>query len=221
MTTDDPADFIRAHAAPTPPSLLPELRLYLASEVTPLWHATEETLRQNNLPPPYWAFAWPGGQALARLLLDRPEIVRGRRVLDFAAGSGVVGVAAARAGAARVVCAEIDRFAAAAIALNAQLNHVTAEVIDHDVIGRPLDGLLTGIDVVLAGDVCYERPMAERAISWFRLLTAQGVEVMLGDPGRAYLPKSGLERAAAYDVPTSLDLEDREMRATTVWRVTG
>lgn len=221
MNPIDPAEFVCANATPAPPSLLPELRLRLATEVTPLWHATEESLRQNNLPPPYWAFAWPGGQALARLLLDRPDIVRGRRVLDFAAGSGVVGVAAALAGAERVVCAEIDRFAAAAIALNAELNGVTVEVADYDLMGRPLDGPLAGIDIVLAGDVCYERPMAERAITWFRLLAAQGVEVLLGDPGRAYLPKTGLTQAARYDVPTSLDLEDREIRPTTVWRVDG
>lgn len=221
MTAVDPIDFIHANAAPSAPSLLPEMRLYLATEVTPLWHATEETLQRNNLPPPYWAFAWPGGQAAARRILDCPETVNGLTVLDFAAGSGVVGIAAAMAGAARVICAEIDGFAAAAIGLNAALNGVTVEVIDHDVIGRPLDGTLAGVDVVLAGDVCYERPMAERTISWFRLLAAQGTTVIIGDPGRAYLPQSGKERLASYVVPTSLDLEEHERRETTIWRIVG
>ena len=221
MTPSDPAVFIRANAAPTAPSLLPEMRLFLATEVTPLWHATEETLRQTNLPPPYWAFAWPGGQALARWLLDHPETVRGLTVLDFAAGSGVVGIAAALAGAARVVSAAIDNFAAAAIALNAELNGVNVEVIDQDVVGRPLEGVLAGVDVALAGDVCYERPMAERVITWFRLLAAQGVTVAIGDPGRAYLPRAGLELVSTVVVPTSLDLEDRERRETSVWRITG
>lgn len=221
MTAVDPAAFIRANAAPAAPSLLPEMRLYLANEVTPLWHATEETLRQNNLPPPYWAFAWPGGQALSRRILDEPGLVRGRTVLDFAAGSGVTGVAAAMAGASRVICAEIDRFAVEAIRLNAELNGVTVEVVGRDVVGRPLEDDLAGVDVVLAGDVCYERPMAERVISWFRLLAAQGCMVAIGDPGRTYLPKSGLERLGSVVVPTSLDLEDSERRETAIWRIVG
>lgn len=219
MTAVDPAAFIRANAVPAAPSLLPEMRLYLADEVTPLWQATEETLRQNNLPPPYWAFAWPGGQAVARRILDDSALVRGRTVLDFAAGSGVAGVAAAMAGAARVICAEIDGFAAAAIRLNAELNGVTLDVVDHDIVGRPLEGMLADVDVVLAGDVCYERPMAERVTSWFRLLAAQGRTVLMGDPGRTYLPKTGLTREYAVVVPTSLDLEDSERRETTVWRI--
>lgn len=214
----DPIAFIRANTAVAAPSLLPEMRLHLAGEVTPLWHATEENLRQNNLPPPYWAFAWPGGQAVARWALDNPQQVRGRRVLDFAAGSGVTGIAAAMAGAAQVIAAEIDGFAAAALGLNAALNNVTLTVIDHDIVGRPLEGELAGVDLVLAGDVCYERPMAERVISWFRLLAAQGATVVIGDPGRAYVPRSGLESLGSFTVPTSLDLEDRDRRETVVWR---
>lgn len=212
------ARFILANTAPGEPPLLPGLRLYLASEVTPLWEATEEMLARSNLPPPYWAFAWPGGQAVARYLMDRPDLVRGRRVLDFAAGSGLVAIAAALSGASHVAANEIDAFAAAAIALNAGLNGLpdgVPEIAAHDLVGHPMPG----IDLVLAGDVCYERPMAERAIAWFTDLVRAGTEVILGDPGRAYLPGQGLEPLARYDVPTPPDLEDREMRRTTVWRL--
>jgi predicted nicotinamide N-methyase len=212
------ARFILHNTAPGEPPLLPGLRLHLASEVTPLWEATEETLARSNLPPPYWAFAWPGGQAVARYLLDRPDLVRGRRVLDFASGSGLVAIAAARAGAAHVTANEIDAFAAAAIGMNAGLNGLpegVPEIAAFDLMGRPMPG----IDIVLAGDVCYERPMAERAIAWFTDLARSGAEVILGDPGRAYLPREGLEPLARYDVPTPLDLEDREVRETTVWRL--
>ncbi|HZH27620.1 MAG TPA: 50S ribosomal protein L11 methyltransferase [Azospirillaceae bacterium] len=211
----DPVAFVRAKTVLAPPSLLPELRLHLATEVTPLWHATEAVLHASDLPPPYWAFAWPGGQAVARLVLDRPELVRGRRVLDFAAGSGLAAVACAKAGAARVVANEIDRFASAAIRLNAAANGVDVEVLAEDVVGRPLPDF----DLVLCGDVCYERPMADRVIPWLYALTAAGAEVLLGDPGRAYLPKDGLETLAEFVVPTSLDLEDRTQRSTRVYRI--
>ncbi|HSK41621.1 MAG TPA: 50S ribosomal protein L11 methyltransferase, partial [Arenibaculum sp.] len=186
-----------------------------ASEVTPLWAATEASLEREGLPPPYWAFAWPGGQAVARLLLDRPELVAGRHVLDFAAGSGIVAIAAARAGAARVLANEIDPFAMAAIGLNAALNGVDVEIAAGDIMGRPQPG----IDLVLAGDVCYERPMAERATRWLRSLAAAGATVLLGDPGRSYLPQTGLEAVGRHAVPTSMELEDREVRETTVWRL--
>lgn len=210
--------FILDNTSPGEPPLLPGMRLHLASEVTPLWQATEETLARSNLPPPYWAFAWPGGQAVARYLLDHPDLVRGRRVLDFAAGSGLVAIAAALSGAAHVTANEIDAFAAASIALNARLNDLpdgVPEIAARDLIGHPMPG----IDLVLAGDVCYERPMAERAIAWFTELARAGAEVILGDPGRAYLPRQGLEPLARYAVPTPLDLEDREVRETTVWRL--
>ncbi|NYZ17399.1 methyltransferase [Azospirillum sp. RWY-5-1] len=214
MTETDPVAFIRANTVVAAPPLVPELRLHLATEVTPLWEATEATLRQNNLPPPYWAFAWPGGQAVARHVLDHPELVAGKRVLDFAAGTGLVAIAAALRGAT-CVAAEIDRFAVAAIELNAALNGVAVETVSEDLIGHALPD----IDVVLAGDVCYERPMAERATTWMRLLAARGATVILGDPGRAYLPRQGLEALGRHTVPTSLDLEDRETRETTVWRL--
>ncbi len=210
-----PAAFIRANTRVESLPLLPEIRLHLATEVTPLWQATEETLRESNLPPPYWAFAWPGGQAVARLVLDRPALVAGRSVLDFAAGTGLVGVAAALAGAARVQSCDIDRFALAAIGLNAELNGAAVKPVSADLVGRPLPG----IDVVLAGDVCYERPMAERVTGWLRAVAATGTLVLLGDPGRAYVPTCGIEPVARYTVPTSLELEDREARETTVWRL--
>lgn len=209
------ADFIRGGTALSSPPLVPEIRLHLATEVTPLWLATEAEMARINLPPPYWAFAWPGGQAVARHLLDHPGLVRGRRVLDFAAGSGLGAIACAKAGAALALAAEIDPMAATAIRLNAEANGVSVEVADEDIVGRAMPGF----DLVLAGDVCYERPMAERVTGWLRDLAGAGATVLMGDPGRAYLPKGGLEFVARHAVPTPLDLEDREVRETTVWRV--
>ncbi len=212
----DPADFVRANTVVAPPPLLPEIRLHLASEITPLWHATEASLERDQLPPPYWAFAWAGGQALARHLLDHPDLVRGKRVLDFGAGSGLVAVAAARSGAI-AAAAEIDPFACAAIRLNAALNGVDVAIEAGDVIGRAD----APWEIVLAGDMCYERPLAERLTAWLRALAARGVTVLLGDPGRTYLPKSGLEPLARYTVPTTLELEDRTSREAIVWRLVG
>ncbi len=212
--------FIVAQTKVAAASLVPEIRLHLASEVTPLWYATEATLERDNLPPPYWAFAWPGGQALSRSVLDHPESVRGRRVLDFAAGCGIGALAASRAGAASVSAAEIDHVAAAAMTLNARLNRVTVEIIDHDLTGT-VDDAARRWDVVLAGDVFYERPMAERVEPWLRALARRGVRVLVADPGRAYIPKSGLAEIGRYTVPTSRDLEDRETRDTVVYALTA
>jgi predicted nicotinamide N-methyase len=211
----DPALFIRSKTAIAAPPLVPEIRLYLATEVTPIWHATESSLARSGLPPPYWAFAWAGGQALARYLLDHPETVAGREVLDIGSGSGIVAIAAAKAGAARVVAADIDRFAAAAIALNAPLNGVTVTVETRDLLDRGP----AGWGVALAGDICYEEPMSSRALSLLRRIAARGRLALLGDPGRAYLPRSGLVERARYQVPTSRELEDREAREGVVWQV--
>ena len=211
----DPALFVRSNTAVASPPLVPEIRLYLATEITPIWQATEETLARSGLPPPYWAFAWAGGQALARFLLGHPERVAGRSVLDFGAGSGLVAIAAAKAGAASVLAAEIDHFAAAAIAANAALNHVAIAVTTTDV----LDAVGPRWEVVTAGDVCYERPMADRVTDWLRGLAARGALVLLGDPGRAYLPSEGLVELARYLVPTSRELEDRDTRDAIVWQV--
>jgi predicted nicotinamide N-methyase len=211
----DPKDFVRINTAISAPPVVPEIRLHLATEISPIWHAAEEILARGAVPPPFWAFAWVGGQALARFLLDHPEQVAGQFVLDFGAGSGLVAIAAAKAGAARVLAAEIDDFAAAAIAMNAAVNEVrvtvtTAELID--TIDEPWG-------VVTAGDVCYEQPMAERVTTWLRRLARRGCLVLLGDPGRAYLPADGLQERARYLVPTSRDLEDREIRDGVVWQV--
>lgn len=218
----DPQRFVAENTTVETTPLVPELRLRLASEVVPLWQATEDQLAEIGLPPPYWAFAWAGGQALARYLLDRPETVRGRRVLDFAAGSGLVAIAAARAGAARVEASEIDRFALQAIALNAQLNAVAVTVLAEDVLadtGGPTAERQW--DVVLAGDVCYERPMAEKVFAFLRAQARAGALVLLGDPGRAYLPKAGLQRLTAYAVKTTRELEDSDVRNAVVWQVSG
>jgi len=194
---------------------VPEICLYLATEITPIWQATEETLARNTLPPPFWAFAWAGGQALARYLLDHPAEVAGRSVLDFGAGSGLVAIAAAKASAASVLAAEVDHFAAAAIAANAALNDVTIAVSTTDL----LDTVDPRWEVVIAGDVCYERPMADRVTGWLRGLAARGTLVLLGDPGRAYLPSKGLVERARYLVPTSRELEDRDTREAIIWEV--
>jgi predicted nicotinamide N-methyase len=193
---------------------VPEIKLHLATEITPIWEATEATLTQMNLPPPYWAFAWAGGQALTRFLIDHPDWVKGKRVLDFAAGSGLSAIGAAKAGATLTQAAEIDDFAIAAIALNARINNVAIDLVREDLIG-----VAPRWDVVLAGDVCYERPMAEKVIAWFRVLASRGVAILMGDPGRAYLPQSGLLELARYQVPTSLELENRTQRETIVWRL--
>lgn len=206
--------FILANTRVVAPPLVPELKLHLADEATALWEQTEAALGTQGLPPPYWAFAWAGGQALARHLLDHPERVAGRRVLDFAAGSGVVAIAALKAGAAQVVANEIDAFALAAIALNSDLNGVAPAISAADLIGR----LDLGVDVVLAGDVCYERPMAERVTAWLAALAGAGTVVLIGDPGRSYLPQARLTRLASYAVPVSRALEDAEVKQTGIWR---
>ena len=207
----DATSFIRANTAILSPPLVPEIRLHLASEITPLWQATEQTLARDQLPPPYWAFAWAGGQALARYVLDNPEVVRGKSVLDFGSGSGLVAIAAKKAGAASVQAADIDAFAAAAIALNAQANDVAIDVTSDDMIGRA--GAWT---TILIGDMCYERPLAERLLAWLRACDAL---VLLGDPGRSYFPKSGVEKLATFRVQTTRELEDREIRETSVYRL--
>jgi predicted nicotinamide N-methyase len=203
--------FIRDDSQLLAPPLVPEIRLHLASEVIPLWRKTEEELAEIGVPPPYWAFAWAGGQALARYVLDHPDIVAGKRVLDFGAGSGLVALAAAKAGAAHVIAADIDPFAIAAIMRNATANSVTVETVAEDVIG-----IAENFDVILVGDMCYERPLAERLMVWLKLSPA---EVLLGDPGRSYFPKVGLTQLAAYSVPTTRELEDRDIRETGVWRL--
>ena len=209
-----PEAFIRANTQLLAPPHTPEIRLHLATELVPIWQKTEEELAAIGVPPPFWAFAWAGGQALARYLLDHGDSVRGRRVLDFASGSGLSAIAAAKAGARHVLATEIDPFAIAAIALNAAANGVAVASTLEDVIGRD-----DGWDTVLAGDVCYEREMSARVFAWLRQLAARGALVLMGDPGRNYLPSSHLVELAVYDVQTTRELEDREVRRTKVWQI--
>jgi predicted nicotinamide N-methyase len=195
-------------------ALVPEITTWQATDLTPLWHATSAELERYDASP-FWAFPWAGGQALARHLLDHPELVRGRRVLDFATGSGLVAIAAARAGAARVVGADVAPFCEAVVPMNAELNGVTIELTLEDLLDRPLQGF----DLVVAGDVFYEQPLATRALAWFRGLAAQGVTVLAGDPGRLYSPREAVRDLARYDVPVSREIEERDVMRTWVLQV--
>jgi predicted nicotinamide N-methyase len=213
LTSANAEAFIRANTTLTAPPHVREISLHLADEAHELWLKTEEELAEIGLPPPFWAFAWAGGQGLARHVLDHPEIVRGRDVLDFASGSGLLAIAAVKAGAKSVVAADIDPFSATAVAMNAAENAV---VLDHscaDLIGRD-----HGWDVVLAGDVFYDRALAEQLTPWFGALTRRGAAVLIGDPGRSYLPRQRLEPLAVYQVAVTRVLEDAEVKRTTVWR---
>ena len=209
----DPAAFIKAHTRLLPVPHTPEIALHVADEATALWQKTEDELGAIGLPPPFWAFAWAGGQALARYVLDRPDLVRGRQVLDFASGSGLVAIAAAKAGAASVTAVDIDAFALAAIGLNAEANRVAVSARQADVVGSD-----EGWDTVLAGDICYERDLAERVTRWLLALSRRGTTVLIGDPGRSYLPTHSLEALACYQVPVTRTLEDADMKKTSVWR---
>ncbi|GLK55042.1 putative nicotinamide N-methyase [Methylopila capsulata] len=193
----------------------PEITLHVADEAVPLWTKTEEELSAIGLPPPFWAFAWAGGQALARYLLDTPETVRGKRVLDVGCGSGLVAIAAMKAGAAQVTGADVDPFALAAIALNAQANGVEVSVTGDDLIGGPHPA----VDLVTVGDLFYERDLSERLLAWLDGFLALGVPVLVGDPGRSYLPRPRLVALAEYAVPVTRDLEDADVKRSTVWRL--
>jgi predicted nicotinamide N-methyase len=208
----DPTAFICANTALVSPPLVPEIRLRLATEVVPLWQLTEEELAASGVPPPYWAFAWAGGQALARFVIDHPRFVVGQFVLDFGSGSGLVAIAAARAGAAHVLAADVDAFAVAAVKLNADANSARISVTTDDLIGSEGNW-----QTILVGDMCYERPLAERLLEWLSVRAAAGATVLLGDPGRSYFPRSGVEKLATYNVQTTRDLEDREIRQTSVY----
>jgi predicted nicotinamide N-methyase len=213
----DPENFIRANTALESPAMVPEFRLWLATEYVPIWQATEAWLEEQNVDPPYWAFCWPGGQAIARYLLDNPSLVAGKRVLDFAAGSGVSSMAAARCGAASVVANDIDELSLIAARLNASANGLSIETSSEDwLAGAPGS---PEADVVIAGDVCYEREMSVQALAWLRSHAEKGRLVLLGDPGRNYFSAQGLEEYGRYEIPTSLQLENRGMRETVVWRV--
>ncbi len=210
---DDPEAFIRANTVLLPVPHAPELVLHVASEITPIWKMTEDALGEMGLAPPFWAFAWAGGQAIARYLLDNPEVVRGKAVLDFASGSGMCAVAAMKAGADRALACDIDPFCRAAIALNAEANGVVVDSVIADLLDRPPPA----VDVILAGDICYEKPLAERVLAWLAAAAASGAHVLIGDPGRSYFPRTGLIPLADYQVQTTRELEDIEIKRTGVW----
>jgi len=194
-------------------SAVPEIVLHQADDAIGLWERTELAAGGAQLSPPFWAFAWAGGQAVARYLLDHPDVVRGRRVLDLAAGGGVTAIAAALAGASAVTATEIDPAAVEALALNAALNHVAVDAVCRDVLDEPVPD----VDVVTAGDVFYNRDMAARVLAFVQRAAATGVAVLVGDPGRAYVPRADLVELARYDIPVTLDLESAEIKATRVW----
>lgn len=209
----DPKAFILENTDPMRPPHVPEIELHLATEAHDLWLKTEEDLEAIGLPPPFWAFAWAGGQGLARYILDNPQSVAGKRVLDFASGSGLVAIAAKLAGASDVLAADIDPWTATAVALNAMKNEVEIGFTGENQVGRSVEA-----DVVLAGDVFYDRDFAAALVPWFTRLAGEGKTVLVGDPGRSYLPKERLEQLAISQVPVTRALEDSEVKNTTVWR---
>jgi predicted nicotinamide N-methyase len=216
QTDAERARFIRAETDIRPVPHVPEIRLHVAHEAIALWQKTEDELEELGLPPPFWAFAWAGGQGLARYLLDHPDEVAGKRVLDFASGSGLVAIAAAMAGARSVLAVDIDPFARVAAQLNADVNGVSLASEQRDLVG-----LDEGWAVILAGDVCYEQGMASRVLDWLEGLEKRGARVLLGDPGRSYLPATRLRELASYDVPVVGALEDNAIKRTRVWTFAG
>lgn len=213
MISDIP-QFIRENTRVLAPSHVPEIRLYLADDAVALWALTEEQLGELGLPPPFWAFAWAGGQALARYLLDHRALARGKHVLDVASGSGLLAIAAMRGGAASAIAIDIDAFAADAAKLNAELNGVTIATSDADPVGKPTDA-----NLILVGDLFYDRDLAPRVLDWLMALEREGKSVLIGDPGRTYLPRDKLEQIAAYDIPVTRALEDAELKRAAVWRL--
>ncbi len=212
MAVNDAEAFVGSHTVLATAAHVPEIRLHLATELTPIWQATETWLAERNVEPPFWAFAWPGGQALARHVLDHPSLVNGRRVLDFAAGCGIAAIACARAGAVAVEAAEIDRMALAAIRLNAAVNRVEVAAVG-DVVGAACRW-----DLILCGDICYEAPMTSHIMPWLTAMS-RTAEVWIADPGRAYVPTSGIVAFARYRIDTTLELEDRLSREVVLYRL--
>jgi predicted nicotinamide N-methyase len=208
----DRTSFIRANTLLQSPPLVPEIKLHLASEIVPIWRSTEEELKREGIDPPFWAFAWAGGQALARYVLDHPESVRGKHVLDFGSGSGLVAIAAMKAGAASAVAADIDPVALDAICLNAEANDVQLKATSQNLLGTD-----EGWQTVLVADMCYEQPLSTAIEQWMRTLSRRGSLVLVGDPKRTYFPKTGTRALASYEVQVTRELEDREIRNTGVF----
>ena len=213
--TIDHAAFVRANTSILSPPLVPEIKLHLAHEALPIWQKTEDELGEIGLPPPFWAFAWAGGQALSRYVLDTPTTVLGKRVVELASGSGMVGIAAMMAGAKSVLSADIDLFSIAAIEVNAKQNSVSLSITSEDLLTQPVPE----VDLILVGDLFYEKGVAMRCLAWLEQAQAKGIDVLIGDPGRSYLPKDRLLKVAEYSVPVSRDLEDAEIKSTAVWRL--
>lgn len=209
--------FILKHTQLCAPALVPEIALHLCTEFTPMWRMVEAQLEARNAPAPFWSFAWPGGQALARYVLDHPECVRNKNVFDFASGSGICAFAARKAGAAKVIANDVDPLAIVAIGLNAAANKLEVDALHENKINKPL----AETDIVLAGDFCYEWPMATYAVEWMRALVRAGKTVLFADPGRNYLPKEGLEELAVYEVATPLDIEDSPVKRPVIYRLLG
>jgi predicted nicotinamide N-methyase len=209
----DRAAFIRANTSVLLPPLVPEVSLHLAHEAVPIWQKTEEELGEIGLPPPFWAFAWAGGQALARYVLDHPETVKGQSVLDLASGSGLVAIAAMKAGAREVLAADVDLFSTVAIEANAALNDVEVKATAENLLEKPAPGF----DVILVGDLFYEKSLAATVHVWLKEARSRGTAILIGDPGRTYLPKDALAKRAEYNVPVTRELEDAEIKKTAVW----
>jgi predicted nicotinamide N-methyase len=213
----DPAAFIRDNTKLLSPPLVPEIRLHLAEESLPIWQKTEEELGRINVPPPFWAFAWAGGQALARYLLDNPALVQGQSVLDLGSGSGLTAIAPLLAGARSALAADIDPLALVAAELNAAANGV--------VIATTPDNLLAQVpaafDVTLVGDLFYERPLAEAVLAYIEAAATGGSTILIGDPQRTYFPRGRFTQVAQYNVPVTRELEDSEIKRTAVWRLDG
>lgn len=208
--------FIRANTRLLSPPLAPEVRLHLAEESLPIWRKTEEELGEMNVPPPYWAFAWAGGQALARHLLDHPGLVAGQDVLDLGSGSGLTAIAAMKAGARSVLAADIDAVAAVACALNAEANACTVTTTVEDLLSAPPDGRFS---VLLIGDLFYERELADRVLAYITEAAGRGARVLIGDPGRSYFPHNRFTKLAEHRVPVTRELEDAEIKSTAVWEL--
>jgi predicted nicotinamide N-methyase len=209
--------FIKANTRLLAPPLVPEIRLYLAEESLPIWQKTEDELGTINLPPPYWAFAWAGGQALARYLLDEPGNVAKKHVLDLGSGSGLSAIAAAKAGAASVLAGDIDWMSLAAIALNSAANAVAVSATAENLLDLPPPAC----DVILVGDLFYERALADKVLAFIDAAAARGTLVLIGDPQRNYFPKGAFDRVAEYAVPVTRELEDAEVKRAAVWRHPG
>lgn len=209
----DKKTFILANTSPLPCLNIPAIKLYQANEVHDLWHNTQTQMDEMDLPPPFWAFAWAGGEALSLYILQHPEIVKGKRVLDFASGSGLVGIAAKKAGALSVVANDIDPFACTAIALNAALNKVSLTIENDDLVGK--NG---SWDVILAGDVFYDKTMSRNLVAWFQLIDKRKTTILAGDPGRAYLPHEYVSEKSTLRLAVSKVIEETSFKDVKIWQ---